>query len=70
MNISQSEFVYLKTELTAKIIQILVEENNYTVEDAMSKVYGSRTYELLSDPDSGLFFQSPRYVLSYITSEV
>lgn len=70
MNISQSEFVYLKTELTAKIIQILVEEKNYTFEDAMSKVYSSKTYELLSDPASGLFFQSPRYVLSYITSEV
>ena len=66
MNITQSEFEYLKAELTTSIILILVEERNYTIEEAMSKVYSSKAYELLSNPETGLFFQSPRYVLSYL----
>jgi hypothetical protein len=48
------------------MIQILVEEHGYTMEEAIDKIYTSPIYEKLSDANTGLFFQSPRYVLSYI----
>jgi hypothetical protein len=57
---------YLKELLTARMIQILVEEHDYTMEEAIDKIYISPIYEKLSDANTGLFFQSPRYVLSYI----
>lgn len=66
MNISESEYEYLKSQLTSRIIQILVEENGMTLEDAFDKVYSSNVYKKLSDPATGLFFQSPRYVMSYL----
>ena len=66
LNVSPQEFKRLKEQLTARMIQILTEEQGYSLEDAVDCVYTSRIYEKLSDPNTGLFFQSPRYVLSYL----
>jgi hypothetical protein len=48
------------------MIQILAEEQGYSLEDAVNRVYTSPIYEKLSDASTGLYFQSPRYVLSYL----
>ena len=65
-NVTTQEFNRLKEQLTVSLIQILVEEHGYSIEDALDRVYTSPIFEKLSDPNTGLFFQSPRYVLSYI----
>ena len=65
MNVTPQEFKYLKEQLTARMIQILTEEQGYSLEEAIDRVYTSLIYEKLSDASTGLFFQSPRYVLSY-----
>ena len=48
------------------MIQILTEEKGYSLEEAYERVYTSPIYEKLSEARTGLFFQSPRYVLSYL----
>ena len=68
MNISESEFNYVKEHVTAEIIQMLVNEHGYTPEDAVDKVYASKIYEKLSDSRTGLFCQSPRYIMSYLSN--
>ena len=65
-NVTPQEFNRLKEQLTVSMVQILVEEHDYSLEDALDLVYTSPIFEKLSDPNTGLFFQSPRYVLSYI----
>ena len=54
MNISESEFKYLKGQVTARMIQILTEEQGYSIEDAVNKVYTSPIYEKLADARTGL----------------
>lgn len=66
LNISQQDFKYLKEHLTARMIQILAEEQGYSLEEAFERIYTSPIYGKLSDARTGLFYQSPRYVLSYI----
>lgn len=66
MNVTQSEYNYLKEQITARMIQILVEEQGYSIESAVDKVYSSDIYQKLSNPETGLFYQSPRYVMSYL----
>lgn len=66
INVTPQEFKYLKEQLTARMIQILTEEKGYSLEEAFERVYTSPIYEKLSDAHTGLFFQSPRYVLSYL----
>ena len=65
-NVTPQEFNRLKEQLTASMIQILVEEHGYSLEDALDRVYTSPIFEKISNPNTGLFFQSSRYVLSYI----
>ena len=66
LNITPQEFKRLKEQVTARMIQILTEEQGYSLEDAIDRVYTSTIYEKLSDPSTGLFFQSLRYVMSYL----
>ena len=66
INVTPQEFKYLKEQLTARMIQILTEEKGYSLEEAFERVYTSPIYEKLSDARTGLFFQSTRYVLSYL----
>ncbi len=66
INVTPQEFKYLKEQFTARMIQILTEEKGYSLEEAFERVYTSPIYEKLSDARTGLFFQSPRYVLSYL----
>ena len=66
INVTPQEFKYLKEQLTARMIQILTEEKGYSLEEAFERVYTSPIYEKLSDARTCLFFQSPRYVLSYL----
>lgn len=66
INVTPQEFKYLKEQLTARMIQILTEEKGYSLEEAFERVYTSPIYEKLSDARTGLFFQSPRYILSYL----
>ena len=66
INVTPQEFKYLKEQLTARMIQILTEEKGYSLEEAFERVYTSPIYEKLSDARTGVFFQSPRYVLSYL----
>ena len=64
--VSEQEFKYMKEHLTAKMIQILTEEKGCSFEEAVDRVYTSPVYEKLSNVDTGLFSQSPRYILSYL----
>ncbi len=66
MNISSADFQYIKERLLTQMIQILIEEQHLSLEEAMDKVYTSELLEKLSNPDTGLFTQSARYLLSYI----
>lgn len=66
LNVTPQEFRNLKEHVTACMIQILTEEQGLSLEEAIDRVYTSPIYEKLSDASTGLFFQSPRYVLSYI----
>ena len=65
-NVTPQEFKRLKEQVTARMIQILAEERGYTLEEAIDRVYTSPIYEKLCNAETGLFFQSPRYVLSYL----
>lgn len=66
MNVSEKDFQYLKEQVTTKIIEILTEEEGMSLEEAIDKVYSSDMFQKLSNAETGLFFQSPRYLLSYI----
>lgn len=65
MNISATEYKYLKEGLMKDMALILIKERKMSMEDALDKLYSSDSYKKLSDSRTGLISQSPRYLLHY-----
>ena len=70
MNVSQAEFQNMKEEIVKDMIARLIEERDLSLQQAFDAVYTSRLFEKLSDPNTGLFFQSSGYVYSYLAEEL
>jgi hypothetical protein len=54
----------MKEVLIREMLTILVEEYHMTILQAFEKLYTSDLLKKIENPKTGLFFQSPRYVLS------
>ncbi len=53
-----------------ELATLLVKERNMTIHQALDTLYGSRTYKALQNPATGLYFQSPLYVYSFLADEL
>lgn len=70
MKVTQEEFQNMKEEIVKDMIAFRMEEAGRTMQQALDEVYRSRLFEKLCDPASGLYFQSSRYVYSYLLDEL
>ena len=70
MNVSPREFKYMQEHITKCLISLLMEREKISLREAFDIVYNSDTFAKLSDPETGLYFQSPGYVYSYLESEI
>lgn len=70
MNVTQEEFQNMKEEIVKDMIAFRMEESGCAMQDAFNVVYRSKVFEKLCNPDSGLFFQSSRYVYAYLLEEL
>ena len=55
--------------LTRDVVALLMEERGLSMREAMDAFCGSRTFDALSNPDTGLYFQSPAYILDEFKAE-
>ena len=51
-------------------VLMLMEERSLSLHEALDTVYNSETYAKLSDPATGLYFQSLVYIYSYLDREL
>jgi hypothetical protein len=49
---------------------MLMEERGLSLHEALDTVYNSETYAKLTDPATGLYFQSSVYIYSYLDREL
>lgn len=56
--------------MTRDLAVMLMERRKMPMTDALDMLYNSETYEKLSDPRSGLYFQSPGYVYDFLDKEI
>ena len=70
MNVSQAEFQNMKEEIVKDLIARLMNDHGLTMVAAFDAVYTSHLFEKLSDPKTGLYFQSSGYVYSFLESEL
>ena len=70
MNITEAEFRYLKESLAKDLIAMLMEKHGLNMEQAFQTYYASNIYQKILNPETGLYFQSPGYVYSYLEEEI
>jgi len=70
MNVSQEEFQNMKEEIIKDLISIRMEKAGRNMQQAFEEVYNSNLFEKLSNPKTGLYFQSSGYVYSFLEEEL
>ncbi len=60
---------YLISNTIDKMVQYLIEDDSFTLEQAMDRVYRSQTIKLLQIPEGELYVQSPAYVYEMMKNE-
>ncbi len=70
MQVSQVEFQNMKEQIVMDLIARLMEDTGIAMSEAFDKVYTSSLFQKLSDPKTGLYFQSSGYVYSYLKDEL
>lgn len=61
---------YLIESLTRDLTTRLMEEKKISMIQALDIVYTSKTYQSLSDPETGLYFQSSVYLFDLLETEI
>lgn len=59
----------MKEDMTADLAQILIEEYDYSMEQALDIVYNSKTFRHLQNTATGFYYQSVGYVFSWLEEE-
>ena len=69
MNVSKQEFDFMVQSVTTDLITILTKEKHLSISKAFDILYQSKTFAKLLDANTGLYYQSPRYIYSYLVEE-
>ena len=60
----------LKDDLAVELAGYLVDDYHYTPQEAIDVLYTSETFERLQDDSTGLYYQSPGYVYTFLQNEL
>lgn len=67
---TESEFKYMKESASADLVEMLTQDFGMSMQEALDVFYNSETYAKLNSPATGLYFQSSKYVYSYLKNEL
>lgn len=70
MKLTHAQIESMQEDMTTDLLAILIEDRNMPMQEAMLLLYNSDTYARLQDADSGLYYQSPGYVLDCLDNEL
>lgn len=70
MNITQEQFQLMVESITSDLIQYLIEQQHYSLRDAIDAVYASDLFASLNRPTTGLYNQSTGYLTTYLMREL
>ena len=61
----------MKLDMVKNLALLLMDDDSQlTIEQALATVFNSDTYQRLLRNSTGLYYQSPRYVYSFLQSEL
>ncbi len=70
MTLSKEQKQLMKDDICVEIAGYLMDDYNYSREEAIDVLYTSETFDRLQDDTTGLYYQSPGYVYSFLQNEL
>lgn len=64
------DFKYMAEAMVVDLAELLSKDFGMSVCEALDTLYNSETYAKLINRDTGLYFQSARYVYSFLKNEL
>lgn len=68
--LTKEQILLLKDDLCTELAGYLIDDYHYTPQEAIDVLYTSETFERLQDDSTGLYYQSPGYVYSFLLNEL
>lgn len=63
-------FQFLLEAISTDIIGWLIRDNGLSLREAISTWYNSETFEKVSDPQTGMYIESPAYNYNFLKREL
>ncbi len=70
MALTKEQIQLMKDDLCTELTGFLVDEYHYSPQEAIDVLYTSETFERIQDNSTGLYYQSPGYVYSFLHNEL
>lgn len=70
MKLTDAQIQMMQEDMYAELVQLLMEQWRYSMDKALETLYNSDTFARLQDKDTGLYYQSPGYVFSFLDNEL
>lgn len=68
--IADNQKQFLLNRIVDELTYFLMQDNGFSISEALKLVYDSHTYELLQNVGSDLYVQSPSYVYEFLKKEL
>ena len=68
--LTEGQIQCMKEDMTTALAQVLIEEQHYSIEDALSMVYNSITFRNLQNTATGYYYQSVGYLYDDLQAEM
>lgn len=70
MKLNVNQFQFIINSNVEQIAFYLQEDYELSVIEALDKIYNSKIYDKLQNPQTGLYLQSPDYIYDYLKAEI
>ncbi|MBQ3656031.1 MAG: hypothetical protein II956_04170 [Bacteroidales bacterium] len=70
MKLTDSQIKIMQEDMLSELVMIVMNRWHYSINEALDTVYNSETFLHLSDKNTGLYYQSPGYVYSFLDNEL
>lgn len=70
MKLNRKQIEFMQEDLSVELVQMLMQEWYYDMPEALNVLYNSETFERLSNPATGLYYQSAGYIYDYLRNEL
>lgn len=70
MRLNEKQIEFMREDLSIELVQMLMQDWHYNMPEALDVLYNSETFERLSNPATGLYYQSAGYVYEYLKNEL